>query len=110
MANNFKSVGANAIGLTKTTVYTAPALTTSTVIGMSVSNILTNDTLIKVDIIVGKGASEFYILKGAPILPGGALVAIGGDQKVVLEAGNTLKVVSTVAASADVIISALEVS
>ena len=110
MANAFKSGGTNTIGLTKTTIYTAPALTTSTVIGLSVSNVLTTETTAKVDVILGKGASEYYIIRGAPIMPGGALIAVGGDQKLVLEAGNTVKVVSSIAASVDAIVSVLEVS
>jgi hypothetical protein len=108
MANIFKSVGTNAVGTTKTTVYTAPTVTTSTVIGLSVANLLT--TVTTVDIILGKGASEFYIIKAAPIMPGGALIAVGGDQKLVLETGNTVKVVSTVVASVDVIVSLLEIT
>jgi hypothetical protein len=108
MANTFKSVGTNAIGTVKTTTYTAPSVTTTTVIGLSVANILT--TVTSVDIILGKGASEFYIIKNAPIMPGGTLVVVGGDQKLVLETGNTIKVVSTVAASVDVIVSILELS
>jgi hypothetical protein len=110
MANNFKSSGTSAIGTTKTTAYTAPASTTTTVIGLSVSNILTTETSVKVDVILSKGASEFYIVRGAPVLPGGALVAVGGDQKLVLETGNSIKIVSSNAASVDVIVSVLEVS
>mgnify|MGYP000107702264 CR=1 FL=1 len=108
MANTFKSVGTSAIGTVKTTAYTAPSVTTTTVIGLSVANILT--TVTTVDIILGKGASEFHIIKNAPIMPGGTLVVVGGDQKLVLETGNTIKVVSTVAASVDVIVSILELT
>lgn len=109
MANTFKSTGSNAIGITKTTVYTAPALTATTVIGLSLSNILDN-TPSNVSVILGKGASEYYVVKNAPIMPGGALIAVGGDQKLILEAGNTLKVIASVAASIDVIVSLLEIS
>ena len=77
---------------------------------MSAANILTTETTIKVDVILGKGANEYYIVRGATVMAGGTLVAVGGDQKLVLEAGNTVKVVSSVAASVDVIVSVLEVS
>ena len=110
MANAFKSGGSNTIGLSKTTIYTAPALTTSTVIGLSLANVLTTETTIKVDVILGKGASEYYIIRGAPVMAGGTLIVVGGDQKLVLETGNTVKVVSSIAASVDAIISVLEVS
>jgi len=109
MANNFKSSGTNAIGVTKTTIYTAPALTTSTVIGLSLANILPTISIV-VDVILGKGASEFMIVKGAPISPGGSLIVVGGDQKLVVEAGDTIKVQSSVSASVDAIVSRLEVS
>ena len=110
MANAFKSGGSNTIGLSKTTIYTAPALTTSTVIGLSLANVLTTETTIKVDVILGKGANEYYIIRGAPVMAGGTLIVVGGDQKLVLETGNTVKVVSSIAASVDAIISVLEVS
>jgi len=51
-----------------------------------------------------------YILKSATIPPGGALVPIGGDQKLVLEAGDYLHVNTSIASSADVVVSVLEIS
>ena len=39
---------------------------------------------------------------------GGALVPIGGDQKVVLETGDIIKITSNTASSADAIVSVLE--
>jgi hypothetical protein len=41
---------------------------------------------------------------------GGSLVIVGGDQKVVLEAADALKVVTSAASSADVVISYLEIT
>lgn len=108
MANFFKrflsaNVGTNleAIGS-----YTVPANNTTTVIGLSVSNTSTND--IDVDITVSNSTSQVFIVKTAPIPKGGALVAIGGDQKVVLEAGDSIKVKSNVSTSVDVVMSVLE--
>jgi hypothetical protein len=54
--------------------------------------------------------SDFYIIKNAVIPVGGALVPIGGEQKVVLEAGDAIKVISNNASSADVIVSVLEIN
>lgn len=39
MANAFKSAVSTDIGTSLTSIYTAPALTTTTVIGMSVANV-----------------------------------------------------------------------
>mgnify|MGYP000672132573 FL=1 len=49
------------------------------------------------------------MIKNAVIPVGGAIVPIGGEQKVVLEATDAIKVVSNTASSADVIVSALEI-
>jgi len=108
MANSFKNSFVNAVGATKTGVYTAGAGIQATVIGMSVSNLIT--TPISANIIVTSSGTDYYIVKNATISPGGALVPIGGDQKLVIEAGDTLSVNTSVASSADVIVSVLEIS
>jgi hypothetical protein len=51
-----------------------------------------------------------YLVKAAPIPVGGALVVIGGDQKVVMEPGDAIKVTSDTAASADVVLSHLDIT
>ena len=51
-----------------------------------------------------------FLVKDATIAPGGALVPIGGDQKLVLEAGDYLKVNTSIDLSADVITSILEIT
>lgn len=111
MANTFKSAISNAIGTTKTTVYAAPGARVSTVIGLSVANILAAD-FITVDVKLYKavGATETFLIKGAPISPGGSLVVIGGDQKTVLETGDSIKIQSSDPVSADAVISVLEIS
>jgi hypothetical protein len=50
------------------------------------------------------------MLQGATISNGGALVPVGGDQKVVMEAGDYMQVQTSVANSADVIVSVLEIA
>ncbi len=101
MANNFKGYEATSI-TTETTVYTGPASTQSTVIGLTVAN--TSSSAITVSV----KKNSAYMVKDAPVPVGGALVVVGGDQKVVMEATNTLKVTSS--DTADVIVSALEIS
>lgn len=105
MANAFKNYIAASV-TTQTSVYTTPSATQTTVIGLNVAN--TNASAASVDIQVTSGATTVYILKGAPIPVGGALVAVGGDQKLVLEAADDLKVTSTV--TVDVVVSVLEIS
>lgn len=109
MANTFKSKVLTATGTTATTVYTAPASTTTTVIGMTVSNITTANITVDVSLWKG-GSSQIYMVKNAVIPVGGSLVCVGGDQKVVLETTDLIKVVSNTAASADTILSILEMT
>jgi hypothetical protein len=108
MASVFKSNAVVTVGVTPVTAYTAPAATTSTVIGMSVAN--TSGVGITVDATLTKDSVVAFLIKGAPIPVGGALVIIGGDQKTVLEAGNLISITSSVAASCDVITSVLELT
>jgi len=109
MAEVFKNYPSAAIGTTPTTVYTAGTGVTSVVIGMTVANILTN-TQIAVDVKANVGGTAVYLVRGAAIAVGGAMIPIGGDQKVVLEAGDYISVTSSAASSADVLLSVLEQS
>lgn len=105
MANAFKNY-ASASVTTQTTVYTAPSATQSTVIGMSVAN--TSASLATISVQVTMGGTTVYLIKNAPVPVGGAMVPVGGDQKVVLEAGDAIKVTSD--QTVDVLLSALEIS
>lgn len=105
MANSFKSYPTAGI-TTEATVYTGQASTEATVIGMTVAN--TTATNLTCSVKVSDGTTSVFLIKDATILPGGALVPIGGDQKVVIEAGDTLLVSAT--DTVDCLVSVLEVS
>jgi hypothetical protein len=51
-----------------------------------------------------------FLVKNASVPAGGALVPVGGDQKVVVEASDVIQVQSSAATSLDVIVSVLEIS
>ena len=51
-----------------------------------------------------------YVVKDSLIIPGSTNVLIGGEQKLVLETGDFLSVTSSLANSADVIVSVLEIT
>lgn len=108
MASIFKSAIATNVGTTATTVYTAPASTTTTVIGLSLAN--TTGSQVTVDVTVTKGGTTGYLVKSAPVPTGSSLVVVGGDQKVVLETGNLIQVRSSATTSVDAIISILEMT
>jgi len=101
MANAFKSYQSTSI-TTEATVLTGPASTETTVIGLSIAN--TSSSTATVDVKLNTA----YIVKAAPIPVGGSLVVVGGDQKLVVEATDTIKVTSDV--TVDVITSTLEIS
>lgn len=110
MANSFKRKLSRSIGSSLTAVgsYTVGASTEVTVIGLVVSNTTASQVL--VDATVNDGANDTYLIKEAPVPSGGSIVIIGGDQKVVLETGDSLKVKSDTASSVDVVMSILEIT
>lgn len=106
--NTFKNFTSKSVGVTPATVYTCPAATQTTVIGLSVAN--TNGSPITCDVYLTISAVNIYLIKSGIIPVGGALVIVGGDQKVVLAAANALMVVTSAATSADVVCSLLEIA
>ena len=110
MANTFLRKTSRNIGTSATTVgsYTVGASTATTVIGLTCAN--TTTAAITVDVQHNDGSNDTYVVKGATVPAGGSLVVVGGDQKVVLEAGDSVKVSSSAATSCDVIMSILEIT
>jgi len=110
MANAFKNKTQRQIGtsLTALETYTVPGSTETTVIGLTIANTTTSQIL--VDATLNNGTNDFYIVKEAPVPVGSSLVVIGGDQKVVLMPGDSIKVKSDTATSADAIMSILEIT
>lgn len=108
MPNTFKNQFSKSVGTSAATVYTTPSATQTTVIGMTIANTTANN--ITADVYITSSAVNYYLVKGALIPSGGALVPIGGDQKVVLEVADAMKVVTNTASSADVVLSILEIT
>ena len=110
MANAFKNKTPRQIGttLTKIEAYDCPGSTETTIIGLTIAN--TRVSAIEVDATLNDGTNDFYIVKAAPVPVGSSIVIIGGDQKVVLMPGDSVKVRSDTATSADAIMSILEIS
>jgi hypothetical protein len=110
MANTFKNKLTANVGVSPSTVYTTPALTTTTVIGVNVANTTANNITVDVQITDNSTSTTVYLIKSAIITSGGALVLVGGDQKVVLEPSDYISVTSSSTTSADVVVSVLEIS
>lgn len=108
MANTFTSYVSKDVGTSAATLVTVASGTQTTAIGMTVAN--TTASPITIDVYITRGGVDYYLVKDADVPVGGAIVPIGGDQKVVLIASDALKVVSSVAASADVVLSVLNIT
>jgi hypothetical protein len=106
---SFKSIVTPSIGLSgapSTVSPTVSAGTTNTVIGLSLANVGSAPVTASVKLNKNGGSSAFLI-KDAIVPLGGALVVVGGDQKVVLEAGDSLTAYCSSSASIDAVMSYL---
>jgi hypothetical protein len=108
MANTFKNYFLKNATTSAANVYVAPAATQSTIIGMTIGN--TTASPITANVTVVSGGTSYFMLQNATISNGGALVPIGGDQKLVMEAGDYMQVQTSTTNSADVIVSVLEIA
>ena len=109
MANSFKIKTDTAVGTSPATIYTCPSSTETTIIGLSIANIVASQITADVQLENNDG-DNIYLIKAAPIPVGSTLVVVGGDQKVVMEAPDILKVTTNTASSGDVALSILEIT
>ena len=106
--NTFKSYANKNVGTSAATVYTCPASTQTTLIGLSMAN--TSASPITTDAYITRSAVNYYLVKGATVPVGGSLVIVGGDQKVVMQASDVLYIVNSAATSGDCFASLLEIA
>jgi hypothetical protein len=109
MASTFIVKRSSSIGNTLTGIggYTVAANTRVVVVGLTISN--TSDVEISANVAMYDGTNNYYIVKSAPIPAEGALVVVGGSQKLVLQPNDSIRVNSSSADSLDAIFSAMEV-
>lgn len=105
MANTFKNYFSKNVS-SNTVVYTTASATQTTVIGMTIANITTSP--VSANIVINSGGTDYYMVKDATIAAGGALVPVGGEQKLVLETADSLAISAT--GNCDVILSVLEIT
>jgi hypothetical protein len=110
MANFFKNSITGSIGTTGVITYQVPSATTTTVIGVNVANVASQNISVSVMARDSSGNKTVYLVKDALIVQGSSTVLIGGEQKLVLETTDFLSVTSSLANSADVIVSVLELT
>ena len=113
MANTFKLKTKAAIDASLVSVYTVPANTTAVVIGLTIANIkgssVTADAQLVTASSSGENADNVYVIKDVP-LPTGASIEVMAGNKIVLEAGDIVKVKGSVTNAVDAILSIMEIS
>ena len=114
MANAFKNITVRATSLAADTDVAigsavANATTTQTLIGMTIANITSGVITASVSL-NNVSDGQTWIVKDAPIPTGGSLVVVGGDQKVVLETTDAIKIRSNTADSMNAVLSYLEIT
>jgi len=109
MANTFKlkTLDGSAIAAnTNTAVYTSPSVTTTIILGLTLSNI-TGNTIYATVKIDNNDGNNVNFLKAVPI-PTGAAIEVMAGNKIVLETADAIKVASDTANSLDVTLSIME--
>ena len=97
------------VGTSAATIHTGASATETTIIGLNISNIVTSQ--IEVDVqIENNDGDNIYVIKAAPIPVGSSLVVVGGEQKVVLNASDVLKVQSSAATSLDAVLGLMQIT
>jgi hypothetical protein len=108
MANNFTSYLNKDVGTSAAAVVTVGASTQTTIIGLSFANTTTSP--ITASAYITRSAVDYYLIKDATVPVGSSLVVVGGDQKTVMVTGDVLNVITSAAASADVVTSVLNIT
>lgn len=110
MANAFKTFTLRDIDATSVDLYTCPASTETTIIGLNVANILSSSITVTVELYDGGGATPTRIVKDAIVPVGSSLVVVGGDQKIVMNATDILKIKGSATNCCDAVVSVLEIT
>jgi len=95
---------AKSVGTSPVSLLTVAGSTTATLTSLVVANTTTSP--ITNDVYFTRSAVDYYLVKAATVPVGGSLEVMQGNR-IVLIAGDVLKVLSSAATSADVIVSVL---
>jgi len=108
MANTYKLKTKTNIGITTVGIYTVPAATTTIIIGIALANI--SGTGVNVGVgITRVSAESIKLMKNVPIPQGSTLEFMGGN-KMILEATDTLTIISDTVSSIDASVSIMEMT
>lgn len=104
----FKLAPVASVGTSAVAVLAGTASKVNTVIGLSIAN--TTAAAISVSTFIQRSGTSYYLVKNASVQPGQTLIVIGADQKTVIEASDTIYVQSSIASSADVVCSYMQIA
>ena len=111
MASNFKLYVKPNIGTSNSTIYNPQtANIQSTIIGLTLCNTANTPVEASLFLVQSSSSNTVFLLKEALVPVGSSIVPIGGDQKVVMSANDTLRVYSNTASSIDATLSVLELT
>ena len=106
MAQNFRNYLTRNTGTSAVDALGGAADSYDTLIGIRLCN--TTTSTINVDCYIKRSATDYYLIKNAPIVTGGSLELIDGGSKIILASGDQLYVKSDTASSLDTIVGAVD--
>ena len=109
MANTFKLKTKANVGVTTVGIYTAPAATTTVVIGITMANTSGSGVNVEVGITRAGTTEDVKLLKNAPIPQGSSLEFMAGN-KIGLESTDTLTVDSDINNRVDAALTIMEIT
>jgi hypothetical protein len=113
MANTFKLKTKAGIDASLVTIYTVPSSTKTVIIGLTIANVkgasVTADAQVVTASSSGENADDVYLIKDIP-LPAGSSIEIMSGNKIVLEAGDVVKVRGTVTDAVEALLSVMEIT
>ena len=84
----------------------AAANSDDAIIGVRCTN--TSGSSVDITVMVVNSATDYHIIKSAPIPTGGSLELIDGGSKVVLQTGDSVEAYASAASSVDIILSVVD--
>lgn len=94
------------VGTATVTLVTCPAGQQLVINQLNCANLLSTAS-VTVSVMVSRSGTELFIVRNATVPPGGSLACAGKDQKIVLMAGDLIRVQSSAANSIDAVASGL---
>ena len=108
MAQNFRNYLTRNISTVATDILPEASVDSyDAVVGIRLVNIHAS-TDIEVDVYIVRSATNYYLIKTTPIVPGGSLELIDGGSKIVLHDNDKIVALSNTASSLDVVVSYID--